>query len=347
MNGKKYVISSLSLLLIIILAIGSFVYYIDPYSFFHGERNDFPYVMETNDFMYYNPGIARNYEYDTVVTGSSMSRAMRPTYIDKKLNCKSVKLSMAEARGKDFATLLPVIFRNHKLKRIIIGLDTFAFDVDKDYSVYEKPEYMYDNNPFNDIKYLINYDSVLKSLKVLNDKRKGNITTSKDDYQNYTLINQFSEEIVKSIYKQSLPVAYTEPIDKLEYEKTIQENLEANIIPFIIEHPNVKFDFYFPPYSVVKWGLMGNIDEGLNKIEIIAKILIDYENVSLYFFQGQQEVITDLNHYMDTIHFDTIIADQIVDYIADTGNEMEKETYLKEIKNFGEFIKSYNFSELQ
>ena len=346
MNGKKYVISSLSLLLIIILAIGSFVYYIDPYSFFHGERNDFPYVMETNDFMYYNPGIAKNYDYDTAITGSSMSRAMRPSYIDEKLNCKSVKLSMAEARGKDFSTLLPVVFRNENLKRVIIGLDTFAFDVDKEYSTYEKPEYMYDNNPFNDIKYLINYDSVLRSLKVLNGKRSGEESTSRDDYQNYTLENEFSAEQVKNIYRQSLPVVCTEPIDKTEYEEIIKENLEANIIPFITEHPDVQFDFYFPPYSIVKWGLQGNCDDLLNKMRILAENLIDYDNVSLYFTQGEQNIITDLDHYMDTIHFDTYVADCMTGYISNPENKMNKYTYMEEIDEFEKFIREYDYSVL-
>ena len=106
----------------------------------------------------------------------------------------------------------------------------------------------------------------------------------------------------------------------------------------------MQFDFYFPPYSIVKWGLQGNCDDLLNKMRILAENLIDYDNVSLYFTQGEQNIITDLDHYMDTIHFDTYVADCMTDYISNPENKMNKDTYMEEIDEFEKFIREYDYS---
>lgn len=347
MKSKKYVISSLSVLLIIILAIGSFVYYIDPYSLYHGERKDFPYTMATAEFMYYNPGIAKNYDYDTAITGSSMSRAMRPSYVDEKFSCKSVKVSMPAARGKDYAVFLPLIVQRENVKRIIISLDTFAFNVDKEEQSHEKPMYMYDNNPLNDVQYLINYDSVLRSIYLLQDKKNGVVSTTQDDYQNYVLVNEFSEEKVRKIYQESIPVKHTKPHPVSVLKKKIDANMDVNFIPFIEDNPDIEFVLYFPPCSIVKWGLQDNPDDYLNEIRIVTEKLIDYNNVSIYFFQGQTDIITDLSHYMDTIHFDTYVTDCLTDYISEPENKMTKETYLDEIGEFEKFIKEFDYSVLE
>ena len=347
MKSKSYIITSICGILFVLLTVASAVHYVDPYFQYHVPREDLVYNMEMNSFSYYNAGIAKNFEYDTVVTGSSMSRAMLPSYIDEKFHCKTVKLSMAEARGKDYEILFSVLEDNTNLKRVIMGLDTFAFIVDKDYSSYEKPMHLYDDNPLNDVLYLANMDGLLESYKVLSNSQNGGKTTTMDDYQNYTLTNTFSREKVVDIYNSKAPVVQNYEVDKEALSKTVTENLEQNLIPTIERNPQVEFVFYFPPYSIVKWGITENRSTEIECMRIIMEELIDYPNVSIFFLQGEQEITTDLEHYMDTIHFDTFVANEIVDYMANDENKLTDENYEHVLKEFSVYVENYDYSLLK
>lgn len=347
MKSKSYIRISICGILFVLLSVASVVYYVDPYFQYHVPNEQLVYNMEMNSFSYYNAGIAKNFSYDTVVTGSSMSRAMLPSYIDEKFICQTVKLSMAEARGKDYEILFSILDDNSNLERVIMGLDTFAFNVDKDYSSYEKPMHMYDDNPLNDVLYLVNMDGLLESHKVLSNTKNDGKTTTMDDYQNYTLTNTFSSEKVMEIYNDKAPVVRNSEVDKDALNKTVIENLEQNLIPTIANNPQVKFLFYFPPYSIVKWGIMENRAAEIECMRIMIEKLIDYPNVSIYFYQGEQSVITDLEHYMDTIHFDTFVANGIVDYMTNDDNILTRENYEHVLAEFSAFIQNYNYSALE
>lgn len=346
MKFKTYIMSSMVGILVVLLAISATVYYVDPYFQYHAPRDDLAYMMNTNDFSYYNAGIAKNFAYDTVITGSSMSRSFLTSYIDEQFTCHSVKLSMAEARGIDFSILLPVVVKNENLKRVIIGLDTFAYNVDKDYTAYEKPMHLYDYNPFNDVLYVANMDGLLKTFDVLQDTKNGAKTTEMDDYQNYAISNTFSREKVVKIYQNSWPVQQTGELDSDALKANVVENLNQNLIPTIKENSDIEFMFYFPPYSIVRWGVIENPDADIECMKMIIEELIIYPNVSIYFYQGEQETITDLEHYMDTIHFDSVIANKIVDYIADEGNKLTIENYEAVINGFSEYVKNYDYEQL-
>ena len=346
MKSRNYIIASIMGVICVLMLVGGFVYHIDPYFQYHAPNEDMAYNMEMNSFSYYNSGIAKNFSYDTIVTGSSMSRAMLPSYIDKVFACETVKLSMAEARGKDFSILFSVVEQNSKLKRVIMGLDTFAFMVDKDYSAYEKPMYLYDNNPLNDGLYLMNMDGLYEAKKVLDYTSNGGVTTTMDDYQNYVLVNTFSEENVISCCADVFPAEQSDFINEDEQRRKIIENLEQNLIPTIERNKEVDFLFYFPPYSIVRWGNTSNVAEELESMKIIIERLIDYENVSIYFFQGEQEVITDLEHYMDTIHFDSVVANEVIDFMSDDNNKLRVDNYQKVLDDFEIFIKNYDYNLL-
>lgn len=75
MKNKTFVMGTVVGVFIILFINAVIVCWIDPYQQYHKPLKELSYPMEMNSFAYYNPGIAKNYEYDTVITGSSMSRA--------------------------------------------------------------------------------------------------------------------------------------------------------------------------------------------------------------------------------------------------------------------------------
>lgn len=346
MKSKNYILLVLTGILTILIGVASIVYYIDPYFHYHMPNDKLQYNMETNNFMYYNAGLAKNFEYDTIITGSSMSRPFLPSYIDEKFACNSIKLSMAEARGKDFSYLLPIVCKKDSVNRIIIGIDTFAFNVDKDYSSYEKPEYLYDENILNDVYYLMNMDGLIECAKTIRYTLYGGTTTNRDEYQNYALNGEFGEEKVLEPFRKNYPVKEEVNTDYEELKMIVSENLQQNIIPYIENHKDIEFLFYFPPYSIVKWLLMKDKEYEIKTMEYVIETLVEYENVKLFFYQGEKECIMDLNHYMDTMHYDSAVANDIVDFMTDKKNALTKDTYLEVLNDFREFINTYDVQTL-
>lgn len=346
MKFKTFISISIFGTLFILLMAGMTVYYVDPYLQYHKPNDRFQYNMEMNDFDAINPGIARNYDYDTIITGSSMSRSFLPSYIDEKFSCKTVKLSMAEARGKDFKDLFSVVSEHKNLKRVIMGLDTFAFTVDKDFSSYQKPLYLYDDFMINDMLYLVNMDGLVKSYETVVYTRAGGKTLTQDEYQNYALSNTFSKEKVVDIFKNKTNVKHITEYDVEAQTKTIVENLNKNIVPFIKQNPEIDFFFYFPPYSIVRWGITENQKAEIHAMQVIIEELLPYENVSIYFYQGKTEVITNLNNYMDTIHFSSDVANDIVDEMADEGNRLTESNYMNVLEGFYRFVREYDYDSL-
>lgn len=159
---------------------------------------------------------------------------------------------MAEARGKDYYDLFSVLQDQTGLKQVIMGLDTFAFNVSEDYSSYEKPTYLYDENPFNDTLYFMNMDGLIESLNVIVSTLRNEPSTSMDEYQNYAISNTFSKEKVLEIYKNKVPVSRSNTFDLEALTQKITNDMEQNIIPFIQDNPEIEFLFYFPPYSIVR-----------------------------------------------------------------------------------------------
>lgn len=81
-------------------------------------------------------------------------------------------------------------------------------------------------------------------------------------------------------------------------------------------------------------------------IQIMIEELITYSNVSIYFFQGNTDVITDLDHYMDTIHFDNNVANQIIDYIAVSENKLTTANYKQTLQTFSDYVKNFDYDSL-
>lgn len=343
MSGKKYVLSCLGGTLVLLMACALVIAYVDPFLQYHQPNPKYSYVLETDLFAYTNPGIAKHYDYDTVIMGSSMSRSFLPSHIDEQFDARTVKLSMAEARGRDLRDMLTVVEKNPKLKRVIIGLDAFAFDVDKNKTSYDKPMYLYDEYLWNDLPYVFSMDNLLRCHEVLSNTAQGVPSTTMDDYQNYAVTCTFGRQAPLGIFQREYTGERSEALNTQEERDNIIESLQVNLLPFLERNPEVEFLFYYPPYSVARWGVDQAPFKKLETMKIMAETLLPYDNAKLYFYQGDTQVITDLDHYMDSIHFDSEVANDIVDSMAQGEHLLTEENYQEVFSAFQDFIASYDY----
>ena len=72
------------------------------------------------------------------------------------------------------------------------------------------------------------------------------------------------------------------------------------------KHPETEFYFFLPPYSELWWDSVyrsGQTEEYLYARQAAMEALIAYDNVQIYDFQTDEDIILNLDYYMDPIHF--------------------------------------------
>ena len=118
---------------------------------------------------YENPGIAMHYEYDRVVTGSSLMENILPADVDRAMGGHTINLSESAQTAYDAGELLRVALAARHPKQVIMNLDYNAFSGAPDRSGFAEPfpAYLYDDALWNDVPYLLGVESTRKSIETL------------------------------------------------------------------------------------------------------------------------------------------------------------------------------------
>lgn len=304
MNSKKWAISLVSVTLIIVAAFGGVTYYLDPLLQYGNERGPLTYRHYTE--MYSNPGIAKNYDYNAVLLGSSMVENTDVSELDDLFDCKTIKVPYSGASSYNHKNILDVCYRSgHKIEKVFWALDEYALTTDKDTPRYPLPDYLYDDNKLNDLSYLLNLDiSYFYTSKDI-------IGTLK--HQKQIMMRDGSWTSDESIYcKENALSSLTYPMEQKEnkgekyYEKNLLDNLRYNIIPFLEEHPETEFHFYMVPYSILYWYQQkqnGTLDAEIYNAKTAVGEILKHSNAKVHFFQNEEKIITNLDLYKDYTHF--------------------------------------------
>ena len=315
MKRKTWSLLCLAALVSAIVFLSALVIVIDPFQVYHLATRYMPPIDNTTQ-VYANAGIVRNYEYDSVIVGTSVTENFRPSQMDDLLGGRFIKLCTSAGTAYNHAILLDLAFETHDIQRVVYGLDVYSFIAGLDQTGSDVPMYLYDHNPFNDVQYWLNR-SVLGSflprcLRACGQTQDDSIRDSmycwagKDNYGLIALYNA-----------QFTPPQTTQPADK--YIALARQNLETHVIPFITAHPQTQFDFFFPPYSAAEWSSMqskGSLESMLALRGLCFDVLSAYDNVTLHDFAAREDWVLNLNNYKDTLHYGQWINDAIVNDVA-------------------------------
>lgn len=351
-DSKKWVLTYIIVLLLLLVGISILVFVIDPFFHFRKPDNRLTYGM-TNERMI-NDGIIKNFDYNALITGTSMTENFKTSELDTIFGVHSVKVPFAGASFKEIdLNCKKALENNENLVLILRGLDIGALGEHKDLMMYDfYPEYLYDTDIFNDVNYLLNKQALLEGClaNVFMSTLKGREHLNFDEYMNWNDSENFGREAVLSKYNRIEKAKCIESgLDEREKKQTY-ENITQNVIQTINNYPNTKFYLYLTPYSIVWWDSVnqqGHVLKEIEKQKITIELLLECDNVELYSFCDNFELITDLNNYRDATHYSEDINSQILHWMKNGNYKLTSDNYIDYLERIEEFYCNYNYDSIQ
>ena len=96
---------------------------------------------------------------------------------------------------------------------------------------------------------------------------------------------------------------------------------------------NIRNGKYQNEYGTFQNEFFEMVDEYQHNMEQAMKTLLAYENVKMFYFQNDREIITDLENYMDILHFSPEINHYICDSLIAGKRQVNSENYAEEIRS--------------
>lgn len=354
-KSKLWLVGYLILVLGVLTILGGGVVKVDPFFHYHKPNTD-RYYYVLNNQRSQNDGISRNFDYNALITGTSMTENFKTSELDAIFGTNSIKVPYSGATFKEINdSLIRALASNPNLKIIIRGLDMSMFIEDKDAlrpELGEYPTYLYDENIFNDVKYIFNRDVLFGRVYPMtianhNDGFEPGIM-SFDEYSNWMAKYTFG---VNAVCPNGITVeSASEPIHLTDTEKSIVlGTIHQNVTSLAEQYPEVTFYYFFTPYSVTWWqGLVhnGTIYRQIEAEEIIIEEILKYDNIKLYSFNNLTDITTDLNNYKDTIHYGSWVNSLMLQYMYDGRCLLTYENYEEYLKEELLFYISYDYGQL-
>lgn len=345
MSPKKWLTTVLVIVGVAVIILVSAVIVIDPYLHFHAPLKGLSYSF--NNSRYVDDGINRHYDYDALITGTSMCANFRASQLEELIGCTAVKTTFFGSSYHELAANMERAIKHQpKLKYIVCSFDpnnlSTKADVDN-YSGY--PTYLYDDNVLNDVYYVFNKDVLIQTLNVINYTRAGNKTPDFDEYERFDYYYEFGKEAVLSRYNRAekcdLAVSFSE-----QNKLLISENVVNNYVRLAKENPEVEFYFFLPPYSCLYWDSLvqtNQIDFVIEAERYGASLMLGVDNLHLYGFETLFEITTDLNRYMDSLHYDAAVNELILDNMVNGVNELTYDNIDEYFDTIAAFYAEYDF----
>ena len=284
-----------------LVVIGGFVYKIDP--FFHYHRPDTTkYYYRLDNERSQNDGITRNFEYDALITGSSMAANFSKTQMDEVFGCNSIKVSYQGGSFKELGDNIEKgLETNENLRIVVRSLELMSLFDNWDHMRDELgtyPTYLYDVNPFNDVEYLFNRDIVfgraymMESERAYDDFVPG--MTSFDEYSRWQENATFGVNVVcPDGFDTAGDVANERTALSDEEKARIKENVEKNLASVADRYPEVDFYYFYTPYSVVWWGGQykgGVVGRQIEAERYFSELLLQHPNIHLFSFNNRIDI---------------------------------------------------------
>ncbi len=332
--------------LLLLIGFAGINIYIDPLFHYHAPTEGIEYPLW--DERYMNDGIVRNFEYDAILTGTSMTQNFKPSQFDAHYGTTMVKVPFAGGSYKEINRLLQRAFaENDNIRYVVRGLDLTGLIRDKDMWTHEDyPDYLYDDNIWNDVEYVLNKDIYFTFTEyVFTFMDVGGKSSTFDIYQNWAWNYEYNANAMKESWERDERVEEENPLTEEDIQ-IIVENMEQNVLDLVKEYPETKFYFFIPPYSICYWDSLvrnGELDKVIDAQQLQIELLLEYPNVKVFSFFDEIDIICNLGYYKDAIHYNQYVTDFIMESMINGENLITEENYMEYIDYIRTFYSCFDY----
>lgn len=346
MMEKKFVKTTIKYSLLILLLILVVVYVIDPFCHFHMPWFGMAAVgTEERSAII---GVAKNDRYETALIGSSMSENFRASWFeDGVFGDSAVKLCIQGGSFADYKPIFDEVLNHDEVKNVIFSFDTYLLTNNPDDSICTIPEYLSNDNIFDDAYYIFNKSVLLNYIPIFISEniRSG---CNPDDAYSWSDSYNYDKYSARAAYNTKRPAVVSQQ-KNIEYYFDYADKFIEDVVPFIESRPDVTFYFYCPPYSMLFWDFSvrsGNTIPEIGALERVMNRILEYDNVRVFYFQDDFDIVTDLNNYRDYSHFKRDINKYMYESMRDGKKQVTKETYFDTLLNMYNYAVTYDYETL-
>lgn len=346
-----------------VLGAALLTFVVDPLQLFRPSRLVAAFYSE--DTRVQNAGLIRSQSFDTAFMGTSLAIHFRQNDIDRALRVHSLKLAMTGSNSRQQAFVLEQAL-DRGARRVIWEMDDFIF---VDAADIETDPYLsvdlYRGTAKGIASYLFSAAMAKESLFALlrSVPPLGEPLTRATPF----LPVKFALSDVDDIY--ALPRDFdvargynatrtlaafahiTDPVrsrflaEGYHYDAMVR-HFERDAVGLIARHPDVTFDVYFPPYSILQFVAMRDASPGTLKIVTdltahVARRLTQLPNVRLHDFRAIKAVTHDLNNYSDVIHHSPVVDAMVLKWLASGEYRVDSKAPLKPLEELKAQVEAY------
>jgi hypothetical protein len=347
----------------IILMMAGLNFVVDPLQYFRPAR--LFAAMYSPDSRMQDAGLIQSQQFDTVFMGTSLAIHFRQSDIDRTLGVRSLKLSMTGSNSHEQSFVLDNAMTRHP-KRVIWQMDDWIFrnapEIDAD--VY-LPADLYRRNAKGTGSYLFSGAMARESLWILARSipplepvvarlttgvifkfpisRVDDINTLRPDFDVAGFYN--AKAAVDAYRRVADPARSANLADGYDYNAMVK-TFERDAIGLIEKNPDVKFDIYVPPYSILQFVAMRDASPATLKIvyDFTAYVfprLMQFPNVTLHDFRDIKEITHDLGNYGDVIHHSPAVDLKILSWIAERKHVVDRTAPLASLQRLKAQVEAY------
>ncbi|WP_022768211.1 hypothetical protein [Butyrivibrio sp. NC2007] len=344
---KKYFYWFLGAFFAIWFLLMGMVAVIDPFFHYHAPLDGLYYSIGNQ--RYQNRGMAEQFDYDSIITGTSLTENFMTSEFDSLFDAKTVRLQFSGATFYETEQLLEEAFKTHdNIKYVMRSLDVNHLVEDSDAlreDLGDYPYYLYNDSVFDDLPYLCNEDVMFGyCIPMIKDfllgKEGGCQSFDELTYNSLPAKWEYADEPV--IRTGEAEVSFTD-----KDMSVLSENVSQNIVKLANEHPDTTFIYYIPPYNEFWW--RGHVSDNTfeytcTTIEKTIEMMLECDNIKLYCYANRFDITTNLDdYYVDGYHYIKDINSEILKWIANDEDRVTVDNYKDYVKEMHDFYGSYKY----
>ncbi|OME90907.1 hypothetical protein BK123_21415 [Paenibacillus lautus] len=304
--------------LIVALLVGCMTFVLDPFQFYRKATWYAP--IFTSEQRYQNPGLARNYPYDTIILGTSMTENFLPSEVGKAMGGQALKLSMRGSTADEQYKIGSLALQTGKVKTVLWGLDYFALKNPDEGADDYFPEYLYDDIWWNDYKYWFNYSAYENFARGIVKTLMGGTPQNIEYLYNWHNEVSYGNDQVMNAYDRARNTEYYFSVNEEPIEQ-VQHHFNTYVLSLVEAYPDVEFIVYYPPYSILRQKLWQDTNPARysNQLEMktwMFQQLNRYGNTQVYDFQAEVDWTYDFSLFKDLSHHSQDINSRITQAVS-------------------------------